>query len=623
MGESELKNKNDKKQRRWFLWLILITSLAIFLRSLPAWTNAAWGCDFGIYYGLTNSFVETKELFNTYNGWGSSYQYFPVLYAVTGVFHWITGLDILVVMPKIAPVFGGLSVLIFYFVVYELFKNKKTALYSSLFLAVMPFHVYQTSHASPLTMGHFFLMLSIYFFIKYRRNINFAVPLFISTILLIMSHHLTTYFYLISLTFIIFVENLYRNEWTETLKTDVVYHNVASLMVFLYWALIATPVYQRFMENGLSIGGLHLGSVFIITAYYVGFYSLLISVWLRRKHGRVLRGNLKLEINTKQRFLLTLTICLTFMIVFSFVKLPWTGFSFTPSSILYSLPLVFIFAFAAAGFKHLKFLPAGSFVKGWLLAIFLSFIYGLITNNHVLYPHRHLEYMMAPLSIYSICGLKDMFLDNDHFFPSWSVDKKFSSLKTQFFSFRNSRIIKKRQLGYIFAVITLVTTNAMSVYPSHEALNASYEGITENDLAAINWLKENVDHNQTVIASDHRLSRIAEASGFNTTLDNAINIWYTENLTDYIDELYGDENNYSRITHVIIDDIMFERVVHVGFEKIVYMTNNSYDKFHYQPFKLVYRNATVDDVTQLETHWTEIYEVNWTFIEQEVTDEKR
>ena len=101
-----------KLAKNWIFWLLVITGIAIIIRSLPAWTNTAWGCDFGIYYGLTNSFIETKELFNEYVGWGNSYQYFPVLYAATGIAHWITGIDVLVLMPKLAPIFGGLAVLV-------------------------------------------------------------------------------------------------------------------------------------------------------------------------------------------------------------------------------------------------------------------------------------------------------------------------------------------------------------------------------------------------------------------------------------------------------------------------------------------------------------------------------
>jgi len=164
----------------------------------------------------------------------------------------------------------------------------------------------------------------------------------------------------------------------------------------------------------------------------------------------------------------------------------------------------------------------------------------------------------------------------------------------------------------------LVTTNAVSVYPAHTALNASYEAITHENLSVTEWMKENLDKNTSVIASDHRLARMAEAVGFNTTLDEAALLWDAENLTDYIDELKGVGKNYSRITNIVIDDIMKDKVVHVGFGQIVYMTNDTsqvaYEKFLRQPFELVYRNATIGENME-ELHWTEVYEVNWTYIE--------
>ena len=106
----------------WVFWLILITGIAIFIRSLPALLNAAWGCDFGIYYGLTNSFVENKEFYNPYNGWGDTYQYFPVLYAITGIAHWATGIEVLSIMPKIAPIFGGLTITILYLKIHKMIQ---------------------------------------------------------------------------------------------------------------------------------------------------------------------------------------------------------------------------------------------------------------------------------------------------------------------------------------------------------------------------------------------------------------------------------------------------------------------------------------------------------------------
>jgi len=607
--------KPRKIIKNWFFWLIVITVTAIIMRSLPAWTNAAWGCDFGIYYGLTNSLVDSQELFNPYYGWGGSYQYFPVLYAITGAAHWITGIDVLTIMPKIAPIFGGLSVLLFYFVAYKLLGDRKKALLSSLFLAVMPFHVYQTSHASPLTVGHFFMMLSIYLFIKFREDTRFIIPLFISTSLLIMSHHLTTYFYLVSLIFIVFVENASTKEWMHSLKKDVLYILATSGLIFSYWIFIATPVYDSFMRGGLRLGPININSSYTIILFYMLFVSMFGIVWLKRRLNLFIIREKPTAKSAIVKFFLTMAICLTVMSVFSVFKLPWTNFSFTPLSIIYSLPLILIFAFGVAGFRYTRFIQNGSFIRGWLLAILVSFVYGLLTNSSTILPHRHFEYIMAPLSIISIFGIGGIFLNLNYERISKFTKKIHHINKPSLYYFKKSSFLQKRQLIYIAVIFFLVTANAVSVYPSHVALNASYEVITDEDFAVIEWMDENFDKNSSIIASDHRLARITEAVGFNTTLDESSIIWISENFTDYMHELEGIGKNYSKITHVIIDDIMKDRVVHVGFGKIFYMTNESYEKFSYQPFELAYRNATLNQDME-EEHWAEVYTVNWTFIKE-------
>jgi len=612
--------------RNWIFWLVVITALAIFIRSIPAWTNAAWGCDFGIYYGLTNSLVKTGDLFNPYYGWGSSYQYFPVLYAVTGISHWITGIDTLSLMSKIAPIFGGLSVLIFYFVVYELIGNRKIALFSTLFLAVLPFHVYQTSHAAPLTMGHFFLMLSIYLFIKYRQDSRYLAALFISTILLIMSHHLTTYFYLISLIFIVFFENMDIKEWTAHVKKDTSYILLTSGLIFSYWAFVATPVYDSFMKTGIKIGPLHLESNSILVLFYVLFFSLFGIIWLKRKYNLLIEKKEPTARACVAKFSVTLIICFGVMGIFSFIKMPWTNFSFTPLSIIYSIPLILMFGFGVAGFRYTRFIKNGGFVRGWLLATLASLIYGMVTNSPVILPDRHFEYLMAPLSIIATYGIGSIFLNLDYeSLAKWWTDGVSRIHKKSFNLTRKTRIIQKHQLLYIVVVVLLVTTNAVSVYPSHVSLNVAYEGITSENMAVIDWMDKNLDKNTSVIASDHRLARMAEAVGFNTTNNEAIAMWDAKNLTGYIKELYGIGTNYGkyhgRITHVVIDDIMKDVVVHVGEEDTVYMTNETsqeaYEKFLKQPFELIYRNETIDPDTEEVLHWADVYQVNWTYIEKQ------
>jgi len=599
---------------KWYFWLIIITCIAVFLRAIPGWINAAWGCDFGIYYGLTSSFVKTGSLFNPYVGWGNSYQYFPVLYAITGVAHWITGVDVVVLMPKIAPIFGGLSVLIFYFVVYNLIGDRRIALLSSLFLAVLPFHVYQTSHASPLTMGHFFFMLCLYLFIKFRTDSRYVAPLFISTVLLIMSHHFTTYLYLISLIFIVFIENVSVREWTAHVKLDVLYILATSGLIFSYWAFIATPVYSSFMKS-FRIMGFKFPQAATISLFYVGFFVLFALIWLKRRYNLFYPRRMPTTRSCFFKFGLMMVVCLVAMMVFSVVKLPWTNFSFTPQSILFSVPLLLVFSLGVAGYRFTYFVRNGFFIRGWISALLLSFCFGLLTNSWTILPHRHLEYLMVPLSIIAVYGLRGIVLTFNGSVAKWFENVLNVRLAGFKFLSKSGFLQKRRQLLFLAVVVFLVGANAVSVYPSHVSLNVSYEVISEENLWVTDWMEENLDKNASVIASDHRLARIAEAVGFNTTIDQAIVIWTAENYSDYVDELYAVKKNYTAISHVLIDDVMRERVVHVGFGKIVYMTNESYDKFSGMPFELVYRNATSDEYLD-EAHWAEIYKVNWTYIDK-------
>ena len=603
--------------------MIIITGIAIIIRSIPAWTNVAWGCDFGIYYGQTLKFVESGgQWYNPYSGWGSSYNYFPVLYAITGFAHWITGIDIIIIMPKLIPIFGGLSVLIFYFIVYELIGDKKIAILSSLFLAVLPFHVYQTSHASPLTMGHFFMMLSMLLFIKHRRNIWYVFPLFLSTMLLIMSHHLTTYFYLICLIFIVFVENASKKEWTPWVKKDILYIICASSLVFSYWALIAIPVFEGFMGRGISLGFISIKSTFTVVLFYMLFLSSLGLVWLKRKYNLFFKRKKPTVKSCFMRFSLTMTICFVIMIVFLFVKMPWTNFSFTPLAALYAIPLLFVFGFGVAGLKYTYFIRNGSFIRGWILALAASLVYAIVTNNHTILPHRHFEYIMAPLAIIAVYGIRGIFLNLDYEKLLKQVRKRLHITVSKVNIAGKKRFSHSKQLIYSCVIVILVATNALSVYPSHEALGQSYEVITAEDISAIEWMGRNLDKNTSLIASDHRLERMIEAEGFNTTEDKAICLWTEpkENMDEYVCELYGiGENNYSysRITHVLVDDIMKNKMIHVGFRiEGINMTYESYNKFDSTPFfELTHESRTIeiDENTGEPVNWARIFKVNWSY----------
>ena len=643
-----------KDQKFLIFLLIIITAIAIIIRSIPAWIHAAWGCDFGIYLGITKTIAETKVLFPPYSGWGSSYNEFPVLYVINAFFHWLTGLDVLIIMPKLTPIFGGLSVIIFYFVVNELTENKKIALLSCLFFAVMPFHVYQTSHASPLTLGHFFIMLSLFNFIKFRKKTIFVIPLLSSTILLIMSHHLSTYFYLVSIIGIIFFENVCSKNKTESYKKDILYLYIFSGLTFIYWAFVAKTVFNNFMISGFSFTGVRIEPVFIILLFYI-FLTFLFTIGIK-----IIRKINELIVNfyqaTKSKigkylifpiwlfnpfikrkwpsfrsrvllFFMVTFVILGTMFYFSITKLFWVGFSLNFLAIIYAIPLIIAVAFGVAGFRYTWFVKNGLFIRGWTISLVISFLLMLFLDNKTIFPHRHIEYMMAPLAIIVVFGIGGIFLD-----PFYKkLFEKLKNKKALYVNYISGKIKipqKKRLISFSITII-LVISLASTTYEVHKLLDQSREEITIENVNSINWIGENLDKNTSLIVSDHRLERMVEAEGFNTSEDEIIKLWITENLSEFIEELLGIGKNYYRITHIIIDDIMKNQLVHIGpYQggfRTLYMTNETwtaaYDKFNNQPFKLIYKNESIqiDSLTEEPIHWTEIYEVNWTYIDKYLT----
>ncbi len=632
--------------KNWFFWLVLISSLAIIIRAIPGWTNAAWGCDFGIYFGLTKSVATQGEFFPEYLGWGSSYNYFPVLYAINIFAQWITGLDVLVIMPKLAPIFGGLTIPIFYFICYELLEDKKMALLSALVLAFLPFHVYQLSHASPLTIGHFFMILSMYFFIKFRKNNLYIFALAISTILLVMSHHLTTYFYIISLIFIIFFENASKDNWTKTIKKDIIYVFSTSIFIFSYWAFVATPVYESFMKNGMSVAGIKIGANLIIMLFYILFFSSFGIVRIIRRYNQHIKEKVKnKEINValwflwktnpfikkpepsiKSRvylFMITMIICIGSLAYFTTTPLPWTGFSLDPTALILTTPLLVAFSFGVAGFRYTCHIKNGFFIRGWLIAIISSLFYAIISKSTTLFPHRHFEYLMYPVAILTIFGIGGIFSD-PHYKAFFS---KINEKINLFVNYRRRKIMfsQKKRIAILCFFIIFISSLGLSTYSSHEALGQSTEKITAEDINAINWFEGNVSHNNSLIASDHRLERMMEANGFNTTNDETIYLWEAENTSEYIWELMGIGRNRSKITHIIVDSIMKNNEVHIGPKngmfRTKHMTNDTwsggYDKFNSSIFKMVYRNESksINEDIMEPSSWAEVYEVNWTYIQ--------
>jgi hypothetical protein len=610
-----------KPSRTEIIYLLLIFGLAYIIRGIPSWFNWGWGNDFGIYYGLSQSLVEDPQLFKPYSGWGQTYHYFPMLYILIAGLHKLTGITTDVLLRVVSPIIGSLSVVFFYYVVKRLNAGKYIPLFAGLLLALNPFHAYQTAHAAPLTLGHFFLVLSLVFFLHKDDRPWATHALYISSILLIMSHHLTSFIYLLIIIGISFFRGFNSKKQPESFRTDLIYIILFSLMMFAYWALIATPVFYSFMS-----GGLYLSPYIIVAIFYLAIAVMvaLLQFKYRMKYEYTPRLFSK---RTEVILVFLVFIALSGIVVlFSFSDLG-TGFSFLPSAWILLVPTIIIFSIALVALNRIDFERFGAEVKGIFYPIFGIFIFSLFTWNSVLLPFRFFEYLAYPFCILSALGI----------FGLLDLQKK------------QEKTIKWRSLstrikGVITAFIIVMVISGATTYAVQKATSRFEESIPPQVYDSIVWLEENAPRNMT-IASDHRISNVLWQRGFNTTYDYAYNLWFSNkwNDSECLAELegHGIGLEYGTVGHLVIDSVMVRDGVQSNINETPRVINGtSYEKFNHEPYELVFE-ATSQETYQsgflgLEDnianpdvypysgklskplpnalHWCRVYIVNWTYI---------
>jgi 4-amino-4-deoxy-L-arabinose transferase-like glycosyltransferase len=583
------------------LWAVVLG--AVVIRSFPGWIYPAWGNDYGIYFGITQDFVDNPQFFRPYSGWGTSYVYFPVLYATTAAVHGLTGLDVAFLMPKVAPVFGGLTILIIYLIVKNLFRHREAALLAAAFLAANPFQLYQTSHAAPMTMGHFFLCLSVLFFIMQRKDRFWTGPLYISTALLIGSHHLGTYFYILFVFTALVWRNLQSKEWTENLKEELFYFLATVTLTFCYWILIATPVFRADFASALPIG-----SWTTVGLFYVLVAAVFAAIPFLRRSERFRRFTAwKLWWPTPREDAVkvgaTVAACVAFSAVFTFIPIYGSNFTFLPAATLFLMPLFFVLGLSVVGYRYLDRFPDRGYVKAWLLSTTASFLFAVVTRNQAIYSFRHLEYFAYPLSMLAGVAAWEMW---GYLGPGAGCRVPGAGSKKP-----PGRWTPGRK-WFAIGLVALVLASGGTAYSVQSTTSQYEESISPEVFGAADWMKENV-HTNLSVASDHRVSQIIWSRGFKVTSDEAYWIFFAEDWTGALGELNGTGKTYGKVGFVVIDDVMREKGVQSNLNETPRpITDRYYAKFSQEPFDLLYRSQSADG-----SKWAEVYSVDWEYIGSE------
>ena len=190
MNILQIKEFVSLKKFVYTISLILIILAAFYLRSAAIGSKYINADDPYLAYRIADYFkdnltIPKNDTLRAYPygwNWFMGGQHLMWFY-VTGMFAILfkqLGFSTLVAMHFYPPFFGALTVLLMFFVVKEIFENKKIALLAALFLALLPANIYRTNSAfaDKEPIAAFFMMLGMLFLIKSVKKFNWKFSLF-------------------------------------------------------------------------------------------------------------------------------------------------------------------------------------------------------------------------------------------------------------------------------------------------------------------------------------------------------------------------------------------------------------------------------------------------------------
>ncbi len=636
-----------KLKREEIIAISAIIIAGIAIRLIPNILYYAWGNDYGIYYYLSQAFLSSKSLAYPPNSpWGSDgYQYFPVTYLIVDAVHYVTGLPISTSLDYSIPILGGLTPFLLYLISREAGLDRITSSLAAFLLVVSPIQLYQTSQPNYLTTGHFFLLLSIYFFLAYHRKRVFLIPLSFSIVLLVLSHQLSTYFFLISIIGMVFGVNLFSTKWKDKILSDMMIIELSGTLMMAY-LLLRVPNMVLFFSR--AIHGLGYGAVLSL------FYALVLCMFyiLRRVDSTTLRryaigviSKLKLEIAPRRD--VWLVFLAVFLLVVSFFILRATGFVpgyITAYAIFISLPFIIFISVSVIGIKY--FLAENNVfeILGWSMAIVLSLLYSFASRNTVLIPARNIEYLSEPFSVIAGYVLINWYryFRNERRQGKRTIERQYTG--TQHVStpiaintpagltvvtipkgkavstMRRVTLSARRPLEnvIVIAAVSLVLLMGVASYPMvSEFVPSHTEAITLQDNATIQYLAE-VGNRNLSVATDHQIGILLYSYGFYSPFNNISTLWNSTSWTNATNEITGDNGSYPPIGYVFLNTYMLRYGVW-GFNSSlnpnqppIQVNGSAFTKFFKQPFKLVFENSSVNGNST-----SYLFELNWTYLGNE------
>jgi hypothetical protein len=386
-----------------------------------------------------------------------------------------------------------LSVLPLFLLFRRLYPNDNVALLAAAVASLAMPRLFSIAHPAPLALGDFLAMAGLWMFVESRRDTRWYFPLALTGGSLIVTHHLSTFFFVVgAIGGVLFLELWRPGLWRRAFPTrELVFLGGFVTATFLFWFYGTYSFVSKVLSPGLAQSS-HTGFAAFEAAGLLGVVLVGVLIWLRRRSFRPHRAWVRLPSDRSLvRDAALLTIVIFGGIALLLVgHLPGTTQSTTPAAILWFSPVLGLGLLCAGSRRALTLARLGPFALTWVgaiglaaaLALLGSALGGSVANYTQAIPaSRAVEYILIPVGLLVAVGAGRL--------VARAGDRG------------GHRALVAASVG----VVLLLAANAAIVYPPQADFGGFQEGLTHADAALWMWVGIAMPRDWTV-ATDHRLS---------------------------------------------------------------------------------------------------------------------
>jgi hypothetical protein len=503
------------------LFLLGLLAFVTFALLDPLLSFSLFGSDTGEYYRLTVMLLGQGHLpvggsfSGGYAGWGYGYPDFPGLFLLAGAGAQSMNLGVFDALTLLIPAVTAVSVLPLFLLFRRLYPVDTVALLGAGLSSVAMPRLFSVAHPAPLALGDLFVIAGLWMFLEGRRDRRWYGPLAVIGGALIVTHHLSSYFFLLSAVGGLILLELWRpRSWSSRFPArELAFLAAFTVGMLLFWFEYATD-FRGVLEQG-NVPTALVSDPYPLIAGAVGVF-LLLGLLLRWRRARPARRPMKVRLPSDQSLwrdgLLIVGGVFGGLALLLIFPLPSTSQEITAGALLWFSPFIAMAAFSTGSRRLLSTSRIGPFTLTWIAVLGLSAAFTIGASGSggtgigaVITPSRHAEYLVIPLGLMvaSLLG--------------------YLALRVEGVGGRRALV------AFGVGVVVLLAANAAIAYPPPRDFGGFQEGLTAQDSTLWMWAGVALPPGM-VVASDHRLSSMLFGfDGYYATWQNTPELFTGDN----------------------------------------------------------------------------------------------